>query len=92
MADKICDLFMGVAREKVVLKQETATLNSLLELLRSAHRLHSKYLLEKIILFEEERKRLLGSLTKIDSHVRLYLTEILELFFDLEQLEMQLNT
>lgn len=92
MGDKLCDLFLGVARERVAFKSESVVLGSLLELLRSAHRLHSKVAQDKMIVFEDDRKKLLGALSGIDDHVRLYLTEILELFFDLEQLEMQLNT
>ena len=92
LSDKFCTLFVGVGKEEINLEKELTIISGLLELYKSVQRIHFKFTQERLIEIEEKRLKLLEEIPKTHVHVKLYLVEILELFFDLEELEMQLHT
>lgn len=92
MADRMCDMFIGLGKMKNNALKDQKKLHALVELYRKSHRLHFKFTQQRLIELEDLRQTLLCSLSKAEEHVKLYLTDIIELFFDLEQVEMQLHT
>jgi phosphate uptake regulator len=91
MADKICCLFLGICEDRKIGSKEMELLGKLLDLYGMAQKLHFKFSVKSMVELEKKRQKLLESLAGINDHVKLYMTEVIELFFDLEQVEMQLH-
>jgi len=92
VSDKFCALFAGIGKNKIKIGKEKVIFSELLELYKLLQRIHFNFTKERLIEIEERRNKLLLKLPISDNHLNLYLTEILELFFDLEEMEIQLNT
>src|SRR3989344_7337330 len=91
ISDKLCTLFAGIGKQRIKAEKDFTTISELLEMYRMIQRIHFKFTQERLIELEERRNQLLGRLPAKNNHINLYLTEILELFFELEEIEMQLN-
>jgi phosphate uptake regulator len=89
-ADKSCALFAGIGTHRIILR-DTAPLGSLLELYRRVQQLHAGYSQELLVQLEHAREKLLAALPRTHEHVRLSLTELYKLVFELEELETLLH-
>jgi len=89
LSDKICALFVGIGTKKIHTNHDM--LCEIHNLLRDVHKLHQSFHQKHLIILETKRKSLHESLPSPDPHVHVYMTELLELVFDLEELETQLH-
>ncbi|MBI4451282.1 phosphate uptake regulator PhoU [Candidatus Woesearchaeota archaeon] len=83
LADKLCVLFASLGAERRA--HDASVLSELAQLYRELESLHWTYSQEKLVSLETHRQRLLGHAR----HPRLM--QVLEAFFALEELEMQLH-
>ncbi len=89
ISDKLCALFIGIGTKKI--HANHSSLSNIHNLFHTLHKLHQSFSQENLILLENKRQSLHESLPALDPHVHLYTTELLELIFDLEELETQLH-
>jgi phosphate uptake regulator len=92
VADKICALIMGLGERKEGGKTEQNLLQDIGVLYREASSLRSKYSVEKIMVFESSRSKMLAQLPKLHQHAHIYATEVLELLFEISELEATLRS
>src|SRR3989344_98347 len=90
-SDKLCVLFESIGKEKAR-SVKVNTLNLVLEMYNELRQVHFKYSIEKIITFDENRQKLLKNIEEMPSYAIPVLNDLVDLFFALEELEMQLNS
>jgi len=90
-ADQICILFKVIGKQKLQVKNELSILTELLNLYRKLQSLHFGFTQEKFVAFENSRLVLNDSVVSLQEHTQLYAAELLELLFDLEELDVELN-
>jgi phosphate uptake regulator len=91
LADKFCALFEVIGKEKAH-HIDQHSLSVLIKLYQELRALHFSYSLEKVIGFEEQRGKLKKIMEKSPNYALATLKDIEDLFFALEELEMQLHS
>jgi phosphate uptake regulator len=91
-ADKVSALFTGIGIKEIKISKDEKTIKKIVSMYRNLQRLHPNFKREKLLEIEKEREKIKKNISKIDVHLKVYFTEILELFFDIVELEIQLNS
>ncbi|MBT5022522.1 phosphate uptake regulator PhoU [Candidatus Woesearchaeota archaeon] len=95
MADKLTTLFVGIGIEKLkITKEELKAISDINLMYSDLKKIHNKFEYDSVIDLDKKRNYLGPKICKFgknQNHVMIYLTEILESFHDLIELEMQLN-
>ncbi|HII15125.1 MAG TPA: hypothetical protein HA362_02330 [Nanoarchaeota archaeon] len=89
LADAMSALFVEIGENKAGIGTEPV--NMLAELLKHLQAMHASFSNEKLILSEEKRQAALKKAKSMPSVVRHPYSRVMELFFDLEELELQMN-
>lgn len=90
MSDKFAALFVNMGENS--LQSNQTEINLIHEMYQLARTLHFKFNQESIILLEDKRQHLKEKIKEAHPLILPQLTEIAELFYDFEELELQLNT
>lgn len=89
LADAMSAFFVEIGENKTRMGSEQISL--LLGLLNQLRAMHTNFSQEKIILFEEKRQLALKKVKNMPSALRHPYSRVVELFFVLEELELQMN-
>lgn len=88
-ADKSCVLFWGIGTEKIA--TNSTSLAAVLSLYKDLFASYQSFSYDALALLEEKRQKLLA-MRHPKQHVQLYVTELAELMFDIEELQVELHT
>lgn len=89
LADAMSALFVEIGKNKAKISSEQISL--LLELLKHLQAMHTNFSHERLIFSEEKRQAALKKAKNMPSVLRHPFSRVMELFFDLEELELQMN-
>lgn len=88
LADAMSAFFVEIGENKA---KAGAECGLLLELLKHLQAMHTNFSHERLVLSEEKRQAALKKAKSMPSVVRHPFSRVMELFFDLEELELQMN-
>ncbi|MGV8169501.1 MAG: AbrB/MazE/SpoVT family DNA-binding domain-containing protein [Candidatus Nanoarchaeia archaeon] len=90
-SDGICTLLKNIGEKKQAEKKQLELLQSIRDLYREESQLISKFSLEKLNSFNDKRMKLQNRFNESDAKIRGEFSELVQLFFEIEEVAAQLN-